>query len=129
VARELRVVISGDASPLSRSLGKASRDADTFGAKLGHLAGTGLKALGFGAVGAGVAVGVGMKKALDATGNFQESLNVLKSTTNATNGQMAQASKLAIALGKDAKLPAVSAGDAATRCSSSAATATPRRSR
>jgi TP901 family phage tail tape measure protein len=114
VARELRVVISGDASPLSRSLGKASRDADTFGAKLGHLAGTGLKALGFGAVGAGVAVGVGMKKALDATGNFQESLNVLKSTTNATNGQMAQASKLAIALGKDAKLPAVSAGDAAT---------------
>lgn len=56
---------------------------------------------------------VGMKKSLDAAGDFQSKMAVLQATTHGTNAQMAAASKLAIKLGADARLPAVSAGDAA----------------
>ena len=69
-------------------------------------------AAGAGAVLVG-GLAVGLVKSVEAAGQFQASLNVLKAVTGATNVQMEKASKLAIALGNDAHLPAVSAKDAA----------------
>jgi TP901 family phage tail tape measure protein len=69
-------------------------------------------AAGAGAILAG-GLAVGLVKSVEAAGAFQASLNVLKAVTGATNVQMEKASKLAIALGNDAHLPAVSAKDAA----------------
>jgi TP901 family phage tail tape measure protein len=113
VARELRVVIAGDTSRLSGAYGTATRDTHSFGRAITSVAGTALRGLAIGAGITGVAVAVGMKKSVDAAGEFQASLNVLQAVTQGSNAQMAKASKLAIALGNDAKLPAVSAKDAA----------------
>src|SRR4051812_25150915 len=75
-------------------------------AKMGRVAGVAGLALA-----GGLAVGLG--KSVGAAADFQQSLNVMQATTNATSAEMAKASKVAIALGKDVHLPAVSAKDAA----------------
>lgn len=72
------------------------------------------KALAIG-VGVGtVAAGIGIAKAVQAAGDFQEELNVLQAVSGATNAQLGQMQKLSIALGRDIHLPATSALDAAT---------------
>lgn len=48
-----------------------------------------------------------------AAGNFQQGMSVLQAVTDATDAQMAQLQKTAIALGNDISLPATSATDAA----------------
>jgi TP901 family phage tail tape measure protein len=59
----------------------------------------------------GIAAGVAY--AAHEAGNFQEQMNVLKSVTGASAGEMELFSKKAIALGADLKLPNTSAQDAA----------------
>lgn len=51
--------------------------------------------------------------ALNAAGNFEQSLNVLQAVSHATGGQMKEFSNLAKDLGADLTLPATSAKDAA----------------
>src|SRR3990167_8282437 len=63
--------------------------------------------------GAGLAVlGMGIIS-LRAAGNFQQSLNLLQAVSGATTKQLGDLRGEAIALGKDFKLPNVSAKDAA----------------
>ncbi len=57
-------------------------------------------------------VGVGILS-LKAAGNFQQSMNLLEAVSGSTRDQMKALSDEAIALGKDFKLPNVSAKDAA----------------
>lgn len=65
------------------------------------------------AAGAGLAVaGMGILSVRSA-GNFEQSMNIVQAVSGATNEQFKQMSSLAIALGKDMKLPNVSAKDAA----------------
>jgi TP901 family phage tail tape measure protein len=63
--------------------------------------------------GAGVAVAVGLYKAVSAAADFQKQLNVLQAVSGATASQMHKISDEAIRLGADVKLPATSAQDAA----------------
>lgn len=81
------------------------RTEDRF-ASLGTVAATALKAT---AVGAGIAGVASVKMA----GDFEQSLNVLRSVSGATDGQMQQLAATARQLGQDAALPGVSAKDAA----------------
>lgn len=65
------------------------------------------------AAGAGLAVaGMGILS-LRSAGNFQESMNILQAVSGATEGQFKALHDEAIALGRDMKLPNVSAKDAA----------------
>ncbi len=64
-------------------------------------------------VAAGVGVGAGLVKGLDAANDFTTALAVLREASGATAEQMARASRVAIELGNDVKLPGVSASDAA----------------
>ena len=50
---------------------------------------------------------------IKSAGEFQQSLNVLQATSHATDARMKEISATAMKLGADAKLPAVSASDAA----------------
>lgn len=75
-------------------------------AKAGRLIGIG--------VGAGAVVaGIGLVKAVNSARSFQQELNILQAVSGATGDQMARISRLALALGKDVRLPATSAQDAA----------------
>jgi TP901 family phage tail tape measure protein len=53
------------------------------------------------------------KKAIDIAGTFEQNMNILQATSQATGAQMAAFSKLSIQLGNDITLPATSAADAA----------------
>jgi TP901 family phage tail tape measure protein len=65
------------------------------------------------AAGAGLAVlGMGFV-AVRAAGNFQQSMNMVQATSGATTKQLGSLSKKALELGRDFKLPNVSAKDAA----------------
>ena len=66
-------------------------------------------------VGTGTAIAVGAIgiMALKTAGDFEQSMNILGATSGATTGQMKDMQAQAIALGKDMKLPNVSAKDAA----------------
>lgn len=88
---------------------KVGGSADRASARVGALGGvmkTSLLAAGVAATVAGVA-------AVNMAGDFEQSLNVLKSVSGATAEQMAQLAAKARELGKDASLPGVSARDAA----------------
>lgn len=63
--------------------------------------------------GAGLAIGAMGLLSVRAAGNFEQSMNVLQAVTGGTEQQMGKLQARAIALGKDFKLPAVSAKDAA----------------
>lgn len=81
------------------------RMSDRFSA-LGGAIGTALKA-------GGIAAGVGLAASIKLAGDFEQSLNILKSVTGATGDQMVELSAKARALGQDVALPGVSASDAA----------------
>src|SRR4249920_1500710 len=71
------------------------------------------KALAIGLGVGTIAAGVGLYKAVNAARSFQQELNVMEAVSGATGDQMARIQSLAIALGKDIRLPATSASDAA----------------
>lgn len=116
-ARALGVRITGDVSDLSRALRSGVHDADTFAGKVSG--GTSAAVKGLGIISAGVAVGgvavlgKGLLDGVTKAADFESKLNVLASVTGGTGKEMAAASKLAIKLGADVGLPAVSAADAA----------------
>ncbi|MBA3844262.1 MAG: phage tail tape measure protein, partial [Actinobacteria bacterium] len=115
--RELSVRITGDARSLQRSFGSAAKSSESFGRSLRSHLGSGLAVAARGSVllagAAGTGLVFGLKKALDVAGNFEKTLNIFQATSNATGRQMHQVSALAIQLGNDVRLPAVSAADAA----------------
>lgn len=108
-SRKLEVQIVGDTRGLQRAFGDASSSAGRFGASMaraGKVAAVGL--------GAGLAVvGLGLKSALSAAGEFESTLNSFRAVSGATADQMRDVSKAAKALGRDTGLPATSAKDAA----------------
>lgn len=71
------------------------------------------KALAIGLGVGTIAAGIGLYKAVNAARSFQQELNVMEAVSGATGDQMARIQRLAIALGKDIRLPATSASDAA----------------
>jgi TP901 family phage tail tape measure protein len=116
MARKIEVVIAGDTRGLERSLVAAGRSVDGFGtrgSRLGHILGTSLKVGAYAAAGGVVALGYGMAKAITSAGDFQKQLNILQAVSGATASQMKAIQAESIALGKDMKLPATSASDAA----------------
>lgn len=68
-------------------------------------------ALGLGA--GTIAAGIGLTKAVKSAASFQTELNLMQAVSGATGDQMQRISRLALALGKDIRLPATSAQDAA----------------
>ncbi len=62
---------------------------------------------------AGAATAAAGVASVKMAGDFQQSLNILGSVTQATDGQMKQLSETARQLGQDASLPGISAKDAA----------------
>lgn len=68
-------------------------------------------------LGAGVAAGVAGVASVKMAGDFEQSMNILKSVSGATGAEFAALSEKARALGKDAALPGVSAADAANAMS------------
>lgn len=82
-----------------------ARMSDRF-AGLGAAIGTALKA-------GAVVAGAGLVASIKLAGDFEQSLNILKSVTGATGGQMTELSAKARTLGQDITLPGVSASDAA----------------
>jgi TP901 family phage tail tape measure protein len=109
VARKIEVQIVGDSSKLEKAFRQASSSASGFGAgmaRAGKIAAVGL--------GAGLAVvGLGLKSALSAAGEFESTLNSFQAVASATSAEMKQVSKRARELGRDITLPATSAKDAA----------------
>lgn len=87
------------------------RGAGATGLAAGGLRGATLAASSAFLVGA-AAVTV-LLKSLQAAGQFERQLNVLQAAAHATDGQMRELSAVAISLGKDLSLPAVSSKDAA----------------
>jgi TP901 family phage tail tape measure protein len=61
----------------------------------------------------GIAAGVAGAASVKMAGDFQQSLNIFKSVTGATAGQMAEVAAKSRELGKDIALPGISAKDAA----------------
>lgn len=96
---KLRAQTKAHGDSIGSSLGTAGRRA-------GHLLAVGI---GVGAV----AVGYGLGKAVQSAADFQKQLNILQAVSGATAGQMKKIQAESIALGKDMKLPATSASDAA----------------
>jgi len=74
--------------------------------RTGSVASRALAGIGLATVGVGIL-------SLRAAANFQQSMNLLEAVSGSTQGQMASLRNEAIALGKDFKLPNVSAKDAA----------------
>lgn len=105
-------------STLGRLLPGHTRDVGSF--SRGALAGSGAlrglgRAVGFASTsflgGAGLAFA--LKSTLDKAGEFQQTLNVLKSVSGGTAQQMTRVAAVAKQLGNDVTLPATSAADAA----------------
>ncbi len=96
---KLRAQTKAHGESIGSSLGTAGRRA-------GHLLAVGI---GVGAV----AVGYGLGKAVQSAADFQKQLNILQAVSGATATQMKAIQAESIALGKDMKLPATSASDAA----------------
>lgn len=74
--------------------------------RTGSIASRALAGIGLATTGVGII-------SLRAAGNYEQSMNIVQSVTEATESQMRDLSKEALALGKDFKLPSVSAKDAA----------------
>jgi TP901 family phage tail tape measure protein len=73
------------------------------------------RALGIGGTAAGLfAFALGAERAIKASANLEQSLNVFQQVSGATADQMARVREEARALGADITLPGVAAGDAAT---------------
>lgn len=95
----------------SRALSGASTSGGMFGGTLGRITG---QVAGIAAAFAAYKLGKALfVDPITMAGQFQQTLNVLGSVSNATSGQLAQMSKLSIKLGADIHLPATSAKDAA----------------
>lgn len=127
--------LEGDASGLEHALRSGSKGADKFAKDLdrkGKEAANRLKAdideaagriearfdtarrvVTASLVGIGAAVAAAGVASIKLAGDFERSLNVLGSVTQATGDQMKQLGALASELGRDMTLPGVSAGDAA----------------
>jgi TP901 family phage tail tape measure protein len=71
------------------------------------------RATRFAAVGAAAGFGLFVASSVRKAAEFEQTLNVLKETSGATDRQMKAVSKTALKLGADTKLPATSAKDAA----------------
>jgi TP901 family phage tail tape measure protein len=95
------------------SLGRLDSVGTRTGQRLGHALGTVARAGAYALAGGVVAAGYGMVKAVESAATFQQQLNVLQAVSGATADQMRRISAESIALGKDIKLPATSAQDAA----------------
>lgn len=117
-----------DTQTLRREFGQADREADRETKKLGQTIDRNIseatdrtserfESFRMVAVGAlkatGVALGVAGAASVKMAGDFEQSLNVLKSVTGATANQMSELSAKARELGQDAALPGISAADAA----------------
>lgn len=108
-SRKIEVQLVGDSRSLERALGRATVGTTKFG----HVLGGVLRAGAYAAAGGIAALGYGLVKAVSSAADFQQQLNVLQATSGATASQMERISALSIRLGKDIKLPATSAQDAA----------------
>jgi hypothetical protein len=62
--------------------------------------------------GGAIVAAIGLGKAAFMAGDFEQKMNVLAKVSQASRGEMAMLSKLAIQLGNDIKLPGISAMDA-----------------
>lgn len=102
---KVQVVIGADSSQAEKEMQSFSQRIQTFG-RNSAIAGS-LLSLGLTAPIAGLA-----KAAIKTGIDYQTSMNIFQATTQATAGQMAAASKLAIQLGADLSLPKTSATDA-----------------
>ena len=113
MARNIEVRIIGDASSLRHALGQAEGAVGSFGSKIGHLAGTGLRMLGAAALAGGAAAATGIGFAIKAAADFESQLNNMQAVSGATGAEMLKVSQLAKDLGADLTLPGTSAADAA----------------
>lgn len=108
--QELRVVISGDSSSLSRAFQRAGRSAGDFEGKIQGTVtrvGSALRHLSVGAVGAaGLGIGALVKAGVD----YEQQMARVKGVTSATGAQMQTLGGLAKKLGAETKF---SAGEAA----------------
>lgn len=95
---------------LDRNLNdKMAKGADRAATRFGAFAGV----VKVGLLAAGAAAAVAATASVKMAGDFEQSLNILKSVAGATGAEMEKLAAKARELGKDAALPGVSAADAA----------------
>lgn len=96
----------------SKSVSDVTKNSESLGRLNSTFDGMGAAVSRFGLI-AGAAAGAAGVASIKMAGDFEQSLNILGSVTQATSGQMAQLSETARQLGQDTALPGISAKDAA----------------
>lgn len=105
--------IGRSAATANASMTRSSAAAGRSGRSVARYAAA-ARLAGAGIAGGAALVAVGVKRSLNAFGDFQQTLSVFDATAGATNRQMERVKRTAMALGNDLTLPGVSAADAAT---------------
>src|SRR4051794_27764821 len=94
----------GQLNAVSGSVNRLDKTGTLAGGRLKNALGTGLRTAAFAGAAGVVALGVGLKKSIDAAGDFEQELNVLQAVSGATTGQLETMRQTAIALGNDVRL-------------------------
>lgn len=111
--RKLEVVLAGDAKGAARAFDQVERKADGFGGKMSKVGGVVAGAFKAAGVATAAAAGAASVAIFKIGTDYEDSLNLFQSVSQATAGEMERVREQAKRLGNDLTLPGTSAGNAA----------------